>query len=78
MSEENQPDLKQDEAQNQEVFDKIGQICEEHNISVAVFLALSEDKPPVMWWKGNFINAGEIAAKFVRLVKEQVLNKLQF
>lgn len=80
MAEEPKEEPKEDvqkEDARKEFLDQISKLCED-KMETAVFLALPLDdkEEPYMWYKGNMLSAGEMAAKFTRLVKAEVMSRL--
>ena len=59
-----------------EFIDQVSKLCGD-KMETAVFLAIPfDDGEPYMWYKGNMLSAGEMAAKFTRLVKAEVMSRL--
>jgi hypothetical protein len=69
---------EQREKTRKEIVEHLSGLCEEHKITNALYLALEpgNDDEMIMYFKGNKILAGKMAAAFNKLVKQEILNEL--
>jgi hypothetical protein len=66
---------EQEDATEDQIAKKLFEMCEEYNLSHAVFLSFDGEKP-LMWYKGQKLSAARLTANFTRIVKEDIMKDL--
>lgn len=60
-----------------ELYEKVGQICEDNDIKHACFMAVHpESKEPIMYFRGDRLVVARVTALFTRLVKNDINQEL--
>lgn len=76
MSENDKEDQKQESGRI--IIDEIGKTCEDHNLGIALFLSIDpKTGDAIMWYKGQELTVGKLAAAFVKLMKNEILKDLE-
>lgn len=70
---------EQEQESGRAIIDEVGKLCEDHEIELALFIALNpKTGDAMMWYKGREMPAAKLAAGFVKLVKNKLLKELEF
>jgi hypothetical protein len=76
MSEDKPEELEQEPSRI--IIDAIGALCDEHELPSALFIATDPKSDHIiMWYKGQELQIGKLAAGFVKFIKKEILKDLE-
>ena len=77
VPEQTPPENSISEEDREKIYEQVGKICDEYNISSACLLAVDPNsREPIMFFKGNKITVARLTALFTRLVKQEINQEL--